>query len=100
MKPEDVLAHPALVLTDAQRTAYFADGFLILPDYVPQAWLARLRAATQEMLERSRSDLGSRFWRTRVESMSQISGLRWTDSGRVPKPRQPPKAVLRPRGLA
>jgi ectoine hydroxylase len=55
MKPEDVLAHPALVLTDAQRTAYFADGFLILPDYVPQAWLARLRAATQEMLERSRS---------------------------------------------
>jgi ectoine hydroxylase len=55
MKPEDVLAHPVLVLTDAQRTAYFADGFLILPDYVPQAWLARLRAATQEMLERSRS---------------------------------------------
>lgn len=55
MKPEDVLAHPALVLSEAQRTAYFADGFLVLPDYVPQAWLARLRAATQEMLERSRS---------------------------------------------
>jgi ectoine hydroxylase len=55
MKPEDVLMHPALVLTEAQRTAYFTDGFLVLPDYVPQAWLARLRAATQEMLERSRS---------------------------------------------
>src|SRR4051812_19295757 len=55
MKPEDVLMHPALVLTEAQRTAYFADGCLILLDYVPQAWLARLRAATQEMLERSRS---------------------------------------------
>jgi Phytanoyl-CoA dioxygenase (PhyH) len=55
MKPEDVLTHPALVLTEAQRTAYFADGVLVMPNYVPQAWLARLRAATQEMLERSRS---------------------------------------------
>src|SRR4051794_2168208 len=53
MKPEDVLMHPALVLTEAQRTAYFADRFLVLPNYVPQVWLARLRAATQEMLERS-----------------------------------------------
>src|SRR4051795_1139104 len=40
-------------------------------------------------------DLGSRSWRTCVESIGQISGLRWTDSRRVPKPRQPPKAVLR-----
>jgi hypothetical protein len=37
MKPEDVLTHPVLVLTEAQRTAYFADGFLVLPDYVLQA---------------------------------------------------------------
>jgi hypothetical protein len=29
MKPEDVLAHPALVLTEAQRAAYFSDGFLL-----------------------------------------------------------------------
>jgi len=55
MQPEDVLAQPALVLTQAQRTAYFADGFLVLPNYVPQAWLTRLRAATQDMLDRSRS---------------------------------------------
>jgi hypothetical protein len=55
MKPEDVLAHPALVLTESQRTAYFADGFLVLPDYVPQDWVIRLRAATREMLEHSRS---------------------------------------------
>jgi ectoine hydroxylase len=55
MKPEDVLMHPGLVLTEAQRTAYFTDGFLVPPDYVPRAWLTRLRAATQEMLERSRS---------------------------------------------
>src|SRR3954447_7094021 len=55
MQPEDVLAQPALVLSPAQRTAYFADGFLVLPNYVPQAWLTRLRAATQDMLDRSRS---------------------------------------------
>jgi hypothetical protein len=55
MKPEDILAYPATVLTEAQRTAYFADGFLILPDYVPRHWLTRLAAATQDMLDRSRS---------------------------------------------
>jgi hypothetical protein len=54
MQPEDVLVHAPLVLTDVQRTAYFADGFLVLPDYVPEAWLRRLSAATQDMLDRSR----------------------------------------------
>ena len=46
VKPEDVLAHPPIVLTGAQRAAYFTDGFLILPDYVPMAWLDRLQAVT------------------------------------------------------
>jgi Phytanoyl-CoA dioxygenase (PhyH) len=55
MRPEDVLSRPALVLTEAQRTAYFSDGFLVLPDYVPRPWLDRLRAATRDMLDRSRS---------------------------------------------
>jgi ectoine hydroxylase len=54
MKPEDVLVHTPLVLTDVQRTRYFADGFLVLPDYVPERWLRQLRAATQDMLDRSR----------------------------------------------
>jgi len=55
MKPEDVLAHPPIVLTDAQRRQYFDQGYLLVPDHVPEAWLARLRAATAEMLDRSRS---------------------------------------------
>ena len=55
MLPEDVLRHPALVLTEAQRAAYFSDGFLVLPDYVPAQWLDRLREATAELMERSRS---------------------------------------------
>jgi ectoine hydroxylase len=54
MKADDVLAYPPLVLTAAQRAAYFSDGFLILPGYVPAAWLDRLRDATAELMERSR----------------------------------------------
>ena len=54
MKADDVLAYPPLVLTAAQRAAYFSDGFLILPDYIPAAWLDRLRDATAELMDRSR----------------------------------------------
>jgi ectoine hydroxylase-related dioxygenase (phytanoyl-CoA dioxygenase family) len=55
MKPQDVLAHRATELSDAQRRAFFDHGFLVLPDYVPQAWLQRLRAAMAELLDRSRT---------------------------------------------
>ena len=55
MKPEDVLKNPATVLSEAQRRSYFENGYLVLPDYVPGAWLARLRAAMAELLERSRA---------------------------------------------
>jgi ectoine hydroxylase-related dioxygenase (phytanoyl-CoA dioxygenase family) len=55
MKPEDVLKHPANVLTDEQRQAFFDKGFVALPNYVPEAWLSRLRAAMAELLDRSRA---------------------------------------------
>ena len=54
MKPQDVLEHAPLVLTAEQRQSYFRDGYLVLPDYVPDAWLARLRAAMSELIKRSR----------------------------------------------
>jgi len=54
MKPQDVLQHPANVLSDDQRQAFFRNGFLVLPGYVPEAWLQRLRAAMAELLEVSR----------------------------------------------
>lgn len=54
MKPEDVMRHPLNVLTEAQRRRFFSSGYLILPDYVPQRWLDRLRSATAELLDRSR----------------------------------------------
>src|SRR4051812_13040549 len=55
MLASDVLRHPARVLGEAQRRSYFSEGYLVLPDYVPEAWRARLRAATAELLERSRA---------------------------------------------
>jgi ectoine hydroxylase len=44
MLPEEVLAHEPRALTQAQREFYFQNG-----------WLARLRAATEEMVDRSRA---------------------------------------------
>jgi hypothetical protein len=55
MKPADVLQHGTLVLSEAQRAEYFAKGCLVLPDFVPAGWLARLRAAMAELLDRSRA---------------------------------------------
>ena len=55
MKPQEVMQHPVNVLTDAERESFFRNGFLVLPDYVPAAWRARLRDATHELIERSRS---------------------------------------------
>jgi hypothetical protein len=54
MKPEDVMRHPLNVLTETQRRRFFSSGYLVLPDYVPQKWLDRLRRATAELLDRSR----------------------------------------------
>jgi ectoine hydroxylase len=55
MKAEDVMKHPLNVLSETQRRRFFRDGYLIVPDYVPAAWLGRLEDATAELLDRSRS---------------------------------------------
>ncbi len=55
MTPEQVLAVEPKVLTQAQREFYFANGYLLLERIIPQEWLAKLRAATEEMVERSRA---------------------------------------------
>jgi len=54
MTPDKVLSHAPVVLSEAQRRFYFENGFLGLPGYVPETWLARLRGAMAELLERSR----------------------------------------------
>ncbi|HUK08949.1 MAG TPA: phytanoyl-CoA dioxygenase family protein [Stellaceae bacterium] len=55
MMPEQIRRHRTNVLSEAQREQYFRDGFLILQNYVPPAWIARLQAALADLLERSRS---------------------------------------------
>ena len=54
MKPEDVMLHAPIVLTEAQRLQYFRDGFLVLPDYIPENWLTRLKQAAADLLDQSR----------------------------------------------
>jgi ectoine hydroxylase-related dioxygenase (phytanoyl-CoA dioxygenase family) len=42
------------VLTQAQREFYFSEGYLLLERAIGDDWIARLRAATDELVERSR----------------------------------------------
>ena len=55
MTPADVLTHAPVMLSPAQRVAYFRDGYLAAAGLIPPAWLARLRALSAEFLELSRS---------------------------------------------
>ena len=54
MTPEDILDHPANVLSQAQREFYFARGYLKAEGIVPRDMLAALRRATDALLEESR----------------------------------------------
>ncbi|HVJ11790.1 MAG TPA: hypothetical protein VNC62_09505, partial [Burkholderiales bacterium] len=54
MTPEQVLSHKPRVLTQKQREHYFAEGYLLLEKIIPEEWVQRLRAATDELIERSR----------------------------------------------
>jgi hypothetical protein len=47
MTPEQILAIKPKVLTQAQREAYFNDGFLFVPKAIGEEWLAKLRAANR-----------------------------------------------------
>ena len=55
MQPEEVLAHEPRVLTREQREFYFDNGYLLVEAVVDDDWLGRLRAATDEMVDRSRA---------------------------------------------
>jgi ectoine hydroxylase len=54
LTPEQVLSHPPRVLSQKQREFYFSEGYLLLEKIIPQEWIERLRAATEELVERSR----------------------------------------------
>ena len=54
MTPEQVLAIPPRVLTQSQREFYFREGYVLVEKAIGDDWLRRLRAATEELVERSR----------------------------------------------
>jgi phytanoyl-CoA dioxygenase PhyH len=54
MTADEVLAHEPQVLSQAQREFYFEQGYLLLEGIVPMEWVERLRAVTDQMVERSR----------------------------------------------
>jgi ectoine hydroxylase len=55
MTPEQVLAITPKVLTQKQRESYFENGYILLEKLLPDDWIARLRQATEEMVDKSRS---------------------------------------------
>jgi ectoine hydroxylase-related dioxygenase (phytanoyl-CoA dioxygenase family) len=55
MTPDDILKHPAAVLPDAKRAAYFRDGYVAAEGLIPADWLHRVRALSDEFLEASKA---------------------------------------------
>jgi hypothetical protein len=55
MKPDDILAEPPRVLSQAQRERYFGAGFLAAQALIPAAWLDRLTALSDCFIEKSRT---------------------------------------------
>ncbi|HUT49018.1 MAG TPA: hypothetical protein VM325_06740 [Alphaproteobacteria bacterium] len=53
MKQADILAAAPKVLTQDQRAFYFETGYLMLPSFVSDEWLARLAAVTDRFIEQS-----------------------------------------------
>lgn len=54
MTPEDILSHPSRVLTRNQREFYFEHGYVNVEGAISREWLDRLRAVSDEMVERAR----------------------------------------------
>jgi len=54
MTPESILEIPPRVLTQSQREHYFREGYLLVERILGEEWLRKLRAATEELVERSR----------------------------------------------
>jgi ectoine hydroxylase-related dioxygenase (phytanoyl-CoA dioxygenase family) len=54
MTPEQILAIKPKLLTQKQREDYFNDGFICVQKAIGDEWITKLRAATDEMVARSR----------------------------------------------
>ena len=59
MTPDEILSHQPLTLTQEQREAYFRNGFVTVPGAVPLDLLTKIRAKSDEFLDKSRSVSGA-----------------------------------------
>jgi hypothetical protein len=55
MTPENILAHAPKILTQAERQAFFENGYLLKERFVSEAWLRSLGEVTGRMIEESRN---------------------------------------------
>ena len=55
MTPEQVLSIKPRILTQKQREFYFENGYILLEKFLSDSWIERLRATTDEMVDRSRN---------------------------------------------
>ncbi|MDZ7788197.1 MAG: phytanoyl-CoA dioxygenase family protein [Halofilum sp. (in: g-proteobacteria)] len=53
MTPEQILSHPARVLTQEQRESYFNNGYILVEKAINEEWLERLHAAIARQIEMS-----------------------------------------------
>ena len=58
---QEILNRPAKLLTQAQREAYFTDGFVGVEGLVDARWLERLNQVTNEFIEISKDNLKYKF---------------------------------------
>ncbi len=56
MTPERILAEPARILPQQARIDYFDKGFALVEDAIPEAWIDRLQAVTEGLVEASRAE--------------------------------------------
>ena len=54
MTPEEVLSHPSTVLSQAQREAYFEQGYVCVERVISDEWLTRLNRVTESFVGGSR----------------------------------------------
>ena len=77
MKVEEVIQYPPNTLSDDQRHFYFENGYLLLASAIPEYWLKRLRAVTDEMIEFSRSiSVSDMIWDIEKDHSSENPRLR------------------------
>ena len=51
MSPEEILSHPARILTQAQREHYFDNGYVGVQNLVPEDILSELQRVTDEFVD-------------------------------------------------